>query len=74
MMAFRPAEKAMKKICVFVLIMTVLLLSGCGSKAPVAGTCALCGEPATKNYTNPQQMDVDMSRKVDGEESERDVK
>lgn len=64
----------MKKICVMMFIMTVLLLSGCGSKAPVSDNCALCGEPATKNYTNPQQMDFDMSRKAEDDEFERAVK
>jgi len=50
--------KKIKSLAVIVAIMTIAV--SCSTK-PVSENCALCGEKATKNYINPQSMEVTLS-------------
>ena len=56
----------MKKLIPILLaaILTLLLL-GCGAKL-VSPDCAWCGEPSTKNYTNPDSIEVTISGESKG--------
>lgn len=50
----------------FILVIIGMLFTGCGEKL-VTETCIWDGEPAAKNYTNPQQIDLEISRVGDGD-------
>ena len=47
-------------VILLVLFMTAFILTGCKDKL-VSESCALCDAAATKNYTSPQGMDLDIS-------------
>ena len=51
----------MKKLIFTLLILTMALACLAGCEKLVSETCAVCGEPATKNYTSPQNIDVTYS-------------
>ena len=51
----------MKKMILALLILVLVFACLAGCEKLVSETCAVCGEPATKNYTSPQNLDVTYS-------------
>ena len=51
----------MKKLILALLILVLVFACLAGCEKLVSETCAVCGKPATKNYTSPQNLDVTYS-------------
>ena len=51
----------MKKMILALLILVLVFACLAGCEKLVSETCAVCGKPATKNYTSPQNLDVTYS-------------
>ncbi len=51
----------MKKLICALIILAMAITCMAGCETLVSKTCAVCGEPATKNYTSPQNIDVTYS-------------